>query len=208
MVAFAPGRATIPNAEQVARLWVECDVPAHIRRHSEQVARLAVRLTCALREAGHPALDVGLVETAALLHDVAKAKCLATLGDHAADGARLVRERGFSAVAELVARHVELGPWDPDGEPCEAEILNYCDKRVQHERVVGLDERFGDLIERYAAGNPRAESRIRRNWSVTRALERKLFRELPFGPAELDRAGPKEEDREASRGAVRESAKD
>ena len=177
--------ATVPAVEECRRILEEYDVPPHIRRHSEEVARLAVRLTRALRSEGHAHLDLALVEAAALLHDVAKARCLESLGDHAADGGRLLRERGFATVGDLVARHVELGAWDPDGVPCEAEILNYCDKRVQHERVVGLDERFGDLAERYGKGNPEAEKRIWRNWRATRDVEEKLFRGLPFGPEEL-----------------------
>lgn len=185
-----PPDTRVPDRDECRRLWDDSGVPAHIRRHSEEVARLAVRLTAALRAAGHGSLNLPLVEAAALLHDIAKARCLESLGDHAEDGGRLLRDRGFAAVGELVARHVELGEWDPEGEPCEAEILNYCDKRVQHERVVGLDERFGDLVERYGRGNAQAEARIRRNWRATRAVEEKLFRNLAFGPEALEDGGP------------------
>ena len=188
MARGVSAEAGIPAAEECRRILDEYDVPPHIRRHSEEVARLAVRLTLALRAEGHAHLDLALVEAAALLHDVAKARCLESLGDHAADGGSLLRERGFPGVGDLVARHVELGAWDPEGVPCEAEILNYCDKRVQHERVVGLDERFGDLAERYGRGNPEAEKRIWRNWRTTRDVEEKLFRGLPFRPEELGRA--------------------
>jgi HD superfamily phosphodiesterase len=126
-------------------------------------------------------VDVGLVEAAALLHDIAKAACLHG-GDHAQEGAGLLRTLGYPEVASLVARHVELGTWRPAGQVTEAEILNYSDKRVRHEEVVSLRERFEDLVERYGGRSPGAEGRIRQNWRITEELEAKIFRRLPFGP--------------------------
>jgi len=176
--------AAVPDRAECDRLLERYDVPAHIRRHSEQVARVARRLSAALGAAG-VALDGALVEAAALLHDISKAACLQG-GDHAREGAELLQTLGYPEVAALVGRHVELGLWEPDGQITEAEILNYSDKRVRHEEVVSLQERFEDLVERYGRRGPGAEIRIRRNWKVTEELEAKIFRRLPFGPEAVE----------------------
>jgi putative nucleotidyltransferase with HDIG domain len=177
-------RGTSPSAATCRRLLAAHGVPAHIRRHSAQVARVARSIAEALHEAGEP-LDVGLVEAAALLHDIAKAPCLESHLDHAAEGGRVLRELGLAPVAEIVARHVQLGDWDPRGPVTGAELVNYADKRVLHVRLVSLTERFRDLIVRYSGGRTDIEERIRRNWATMEAVEAKIFGRLPIGPDDV-----------------------
>lgn len=160
-------------------------VPDHIRRHSEEVARVARRLAESLCRHECESLDVSLLEAGALLHDIAKAECLTNQRDHALEGGRVLRELGHGDIAEIVERHVELGPWQADGPVTEAELLNYADKRVRHEEVVSLADRFDDLLVRYGGSSERAANRIRRNRQVMEALEAKIFRRLPFGPEDL-----------------------
>jgi len=173
-------KPVVPDPAECRHLLEKHGVPSHIRRHSEQVARVARRLSSALIGVGAN-LNEGLVEASALLHDIAKAACLEG-GDHAKEGAELLAVLGYPEVASLVARHVELGPWEPEGQVTEAELLNYSDKRVCHEDVVSLQERFVDLVKRYGQRGPGAERRIRKNWQMTERLEAKIFRDLPFGP--------------------------
>ncbi len=177
---MAPAR--VPDPDACRRLLAEHRVPPHIQRHSERVAWVARWLAEALRRHGAATVDPALVEAAALLHDIAKATCLGTLDNHAVEGGRLLRDLGYEAVAAAVERHVAIGAWDPEGPVTEAEILNYSDKRVLHEDLVGLAERFADLLVRYGGGRPEAERRIRENWAVARGLEAKLFARLPVGP--------------------------
>jgi putative nucleotidyltransferase with HDIG domain len=171
----------IPDPVSCRRLLDRHRVPDHIRRHSSQVARVARRLAEALRLRGEP-IDPDRVEAAALLHDIAKAECLDSFRDHAREGGDLLRSLGFPELGALVEKHVDLGAWDPEGPVTEAELLNYSDKRVRHEEVVSLDERFDDLMERYGKKSEGAEARIRENWRIVVALERKIFGRLPFGP--------------------------
>jgi putative nucleotidyltransferase with HDIG domain len=175
-------RGTSPSPVTCRRLLAAHGVPTHIRRHSAQVALVARRIAEALHEQGEP-VDVGLIEAAALLHDIAKAPCLESHRDHAAEGGRVLRELGLDAVAEIVERHVHLGEWNPRGPVTGAEVVNYADKRVLYIRVVGLSERFRDLIVRYSRGRTDIEERIRRNWATMEAVEAKIFARLPFGPA-------------------------
>jgi len=180
-------RGTSPSSVTCRRLLLAHSVPTHIRRHSSQVARVARTLAEALHGQGE-AVDVGLVEASAILHDIAKAPCLESHLDHAAEGGRVLRELGLDAVAAIVEQHVHLGGWDPRGPVTDAEIVNYADKRVLYVRVVSLPERFRDLIVRYSKGRSDIEERIRRNWATMEAVEAKIFGRLPFGPADIGEA--------------------
>jgi len=177
-------RGTSPSTVTCRRLLAAHGVPTHIRRHSAQVARVARSIAEALRERGE-AVDVGLIEAAALLHDIAKAPCLESHLDHATEGGRVLRELGLEAVAAIVERHVHLGDSDPRGPVTGAEVVNYADKRVLFVRVVSLPERFRDLIVRYSRGRTDIEERIRRNWATMEAVEAKIFGRPPFGPADI-----------------------
>jgi putative nucleotidyltransferase with HDIG domain len=174
-------RGTSPSDATCRRLLASHGVPAHIRLHSGRVASVARRIAEGL-VAGGERVDVGLVAAAALLHDIAKAPCLESRLDHAAEGGRVLRELGLDAVAAVVERHVQLGDWDPRGPVTSAELVNYADKRVLYVRVVSLPERFRDLIVRYGRGHAELEDRIRRNWATMEAVEEKIFARLPFGP--------------------------
>ncbi len=177
-------RGTSPSAVTCRRLLLSHNVPSHIRRHSAEVARVARRIAEGLHERGE-AVDVGLIEAAALLHDIAKAPCLESRLDHAAEGGRVLRELGLDAVAAIVERHVHLGNWNPLGPVTGAEVVNYADKRVLYIRVVSLPERFRDLILRYGQGRTDIEERIRRNWATMEAVEAKIFGRLPFDPDDI-----------------------
>ena len=177
-------RGTSPSSVTCRRLLATHDVPTHIRRHSAQVARVARGIAEALHGQGE-AVDVGLIEAAALLHDIAKAPCLESHLDHAAEGGRVLRELGLDAVAAIVERHVHLGDWNPRGPVTGAEVVNYADKRVLYVQVVSLPERFRDLIVRYGKGRTDIEERIRRNWATMEAVEAKIFGRLPIDPADF-----------------------
>ncbi|GAB4262990.1 MAG: HDIG domain-containing protein [Deferrisomatales bacterium] len=187
MTDCASPRTRPPTAERCRRILERHGVPEHIQRHSEQVARVVRALADHLGRAAAGPLDAELLVAAALLHDVAKADCFDSGKDHAREGGRLLRQMGMDAVAALVERHVELGGWNPEGPVTEAEVLNYGDKRVRHDEVVSLDERFRDLLERYGTRYPEARGRILANWRFSKELEKKIFARLPVGPDFLGR---------------------
>jgi uncharacterized protein len=174
-----------PDRPTCLRILADHGVPSHIRRHSEQVARLARHLAVELQASSPSPPDVRLVEAGALLHDVAKASSFGTGLDHAVAGARCLRVLGLAEVADIVERHVHLGAWERSGPVTEAEVLNYADKRVLHEEVVSLDRRFRDLIVRYGKDNPVTEEAIRSNWTNLRDLEKKIFSHLRWPPEDL-----------------------
>lgn len=178
-------RSSPPTRAACGRLLVAHGVPAHIRRHSRRVAGVARLLAEGVRAGGDIAVDVTLAEAAAMLHDIAKAACMESRLDHAAEGGRILRRLGLDGVADIVERHVHLGAWDPAGPVTEAEIVNYADKRVRFEEVVSLETRFRDLLRRYGRSRDGIEARIRENWAVMEAVELKIFSRLPIEPAQL-----------------------
>ena len=143
----------IPDRQWVSRLMSERGMPGHIVRHCRAVRMVAVAIACALREKGF-GIDVRLVDRASLLHDICKADCLGG-GDHALMGRQLLDRLGFPRIGDVVGQHVRLRSM----EVCEAMVVNYADKRVMHDRVVSLERRFVDLMDRYRRDEQRVKSR-------------------------------------------------
>ncbi|MFP4036266.1 MAG: HD domain-containing protein [Desulfobacteraceae bacterium] len=188
----------IPSVEKCLEVIREVGMPEHILEHSLMVERVARVLCLAHLEKGVP-LSLEKASAGALLHDIAKAECLHSDRDHAEVGGEICSSKGFWEIAEIIAEHVRLSNYTPDGPVTEKEIVYYADKRVNHNRVVSLDERLSDLIVRYAGGSEEAAARIQKNFRLCRDLERKLFSGLNFGPGDLPRilATDKSGEREA-----------
>jgi putative nucleotidyltransferase with HDIG domain len=156
----------------------------NIKAHSLQVARIAVCLGKNLI-VHFPELNMDLVEAGALLHDIAKTECLKTRGNHALVGEEMVRAMGFDPVAPIVAQHVLLeDKYFHNGFMDEVVLVHYADKRVRHEEVVDLEERFTYLVETYGRSQE-AVKRIGTLYQDTLKLEKMIFRLLPFPPSAL-----------------------
>jgi hypothetical protein len=124
-------------------------MPDHIRQHSEAVAQVAHTIALHARRSGMN-VCADTVLASALLHDLAKIYTILHGGNHAQLGAAWVlKETGNPAIAQGVVHHV-WWPWsislDRHFLPC---VIIYADKRVRHERIVSLAERYDDLMVRY-----------------------------------------------------------
>jgi uncharacterized protein len=156
----------------------------NIREHSFRVMEVAVFLGQALAEAGFD-LFLPLVTAGALLHDLGKTPCLETLNNHAELGAGILEALGYPHVAQVVREHIHLHHDIADTRPLrEAELVNYADKRVLHETVVTLEERFADLKVRYGR-TPEALARIQVTEVRARVLEDKIFAPLQLSPLDV-----------------------
>ncbi len=156
------------------------NMPCHIRRHSMMVAKVALFLGERLNRNGSR-LDLRLVETGALLHDVGKERTLKTGEDHALVGAEMLAGIVTPATARIVREHIFLEPHHVEGQLSEAILVNYSDKRVMHEQVVSVQTRYHDLIERYAK-TPVHHRRLLEKLELYLALERKIFSHLSIEP--------------------------
>lgn len=156
----------------------------HIVAHSLQVCRVGMCLVDSLK-AQEIHLNGQLVQAAALLHDITKTRSFETEENHALTGSQHLIDHGFPGVGDLVRQHVRLDDYSRTENLTEAEITNYADKRVLHDRIVSLDERMNYIMERYGR-QPAHRQRIHLLWEKTKDLETQIFRYLPFSAAELN----------------------
>jgi HD superfamily phosphodiesterase len=89
----------------------------------------------ALVDQGLP-LNLGDLETAALLHDMCRAQA-----NHAEAAAAVLRGRGLERLAGIVAAHMKLGDQDTD-RVNEKSIVYLADKMADGDRPVTIKARF------------------------------------------------------------------
>jgi uncharacterized protein len=178
----------VPAHIECLDLLVTMDMPAHIQDHSRMVCRIALMLADGLIAAGVP-INRELVMASALLHDITKPRSFATGENHAQTGGEYLSALGFPEVGDIVRQHVVLDRYFSAAEPSEAEIVNYADKRVLHDKVVALDDRMAYILERYAK-TPERRVLLQKLWDQSRMLEARLFAHLAFTPDGLDASIP------------------
>jgi uncharacterized protein len=172
----------IPSEEHCRRIISDIGMLENIVAHSMQVCRVSLLLTDHL---GLPELNRELIRAAALLHDITKTRSFHTDEDHAETGARLLVDLGFPEVARIVGQHVRLNHYGLSSSALtDAELVNYSDKRVLHDRIVPLSERMGYILEKYGS-SPDRKRNILLLWEKTEKLEKRLFASLPFSPGDL-----------------------
>lgn len=172
----------IPSRSECVALMKKMRMPLHIQRHSAMVAKLSVCLGDFLNQ-NSSRLNLELLEAGALLHDIAKAEGLATGERHDKLGARMLLELGYGRLASIVKDHVCLDAESVTRPLSESLVVNYADKRVMHETVVSLRDRFEDLTIRYGKTEEHREY-FRKRLELYLALEERIFDHLPFGPAD------------------------
>jgi hypothetical protein len=171
----------IPEPETCFELLGERRVPVHIVGHSVVVTRAAILIGTWLN-AGGEEVHLPLLAAGGLLHDIAKYESITTGDDHARLGGEWIAALGYHSVAMVVGQHVRMTP-AAVAEPrvTEVDVVYYADKRVKHEDVVSLRERFVDLQARYGK-TAEARSMLASVAEFTMRLEEKIFRRLPEGP--------------------------
>ena len=140
--------------------------------HGRMVAKVAAAISQALIDAGQT-VDVGLIEAAARLHDVAKGK-----QRHDETGGELLRHMGFDLVADIVGIHTDLGGEKIEAVSLPAKIVFLADKYVRLDRIVSLEERYRISRVQYAK-DPNIEEHVLRR--KTRALTVKQDLEVLTG---------------------------
>ncbi len=166
---------SIPNRQTCLDLIDASDMLPNIKKHSHAVCRVAVTIARALNE--HSArYDLTEIEAAALLHDITKTRSLKTGENHSATGAATVAAWGYHSVADIVRQHVT--PDNGGHIITAAEIVSYADKRVLHDRVVTLNERFAYLKVRYGKSQ-QDMNRIEAARQRTEDIEQRIANMLP-----------------------------
>lgn len=143
-------REDIPAPAEAEALLALHGGGEHGLAHGRGVAGVALALALALvrtPDARGAALDLELVESAALLHDIAKGQ-----PGHEQAGAALLEGLGYGPVARIVAAHRDIAPPAQGEAPqlTERELVYLADKLVQGGTRVSLERRFGQKLERFA----------------------------------------------------------
>lgn len=171
---------TIPTRIECLNLMKQTRMPLHIQKHSILVTEIALFLSKLLNRNGAK-LDLTLVEAGGLLHDIAKAQSLSSGKRHEKLGAKLLHDWGYVRLASIVQDHVSLDLIRLNGPITESLMVNYADKRVKHDQVVTLEERFFDLIDRYAR-TPEHQIHLQQRLRQYSVLERRIFDHLTIRP--------------------------
>jgi molybdenum cofactor cytidylyltransferase len=129
-------RYEIPTDEECREILnTICHVPPDRIRHNLKVSRVAVNIGNALATSGHK-VDIELVRTAAVLHDIAKGR-----PKHDIVGGNLLQELGFGKVGDIVSVHSTLSEGN-SGLPLEDKIVFLADKFVGGEKLISIEGRY------------------------------------------------------------------
>jgi uncharacterized protein len=168
----------IPPREQCLDILEEYNVPENIRRHSFKVNEVAVFIARRLKEKGID-IDVKLVDRASLLHDLDKIPTLDDIRRHGKMTAEMLEEKGISReIQKIIINHHPGGNF----ENWETKVVNYADKRVTHDKIVSLKERFEYARKTYPEYHDRGlEKRYYE-------LEKEMFGIIGMKPEDLEKA--------------------
>jgi len=203
----------VVHMARLDEFYEEWLTPQHVRAHCAQVAKVAMQVAEAFIEQGE-IIDLNLLYTGALLHDATRVCDFKTLdkksfqepvtdkkwkrwedlrkthqGFHHADIAKkFFIEIGYPKTAEVIFTHKStIIVTEPERlNTLEKKIIYYADKRVKHDEVVSLKERFRDGKERYGKYNDDMETRLFEEVKkATLLLEKELFAGLSIKPADI-----------------------
>ncbi|MGC8905995.1 MAG: HD domain-containing protein [Desulfomonilaceae bacterium] len=178
-------KIAIPNHEECIRLLEKYSTPLHIILHSEMVWEVGKVVAEGLSRHKHP-LDINLVRASCLLHDIGKYLCiLEGRGYHDIRGQEILDSEGLPDIGRIVVQHVVLRG-EKDRPLAEEHVLFYADKRVVHDEIVTLDDRFVYLEKTYGK-TPEAIKRLNVMKEETLFLERRIFDVLDFMPMDVAR---------------------
>jgi HD superfamily phosphohydrolase YqeK len=202
----------VPEA-LVEKYYDDWATPMHVRSHCKAVKDLCLQMGQAYIESS-VLINLDLLNTAALLHDMARICDFTELdrnkfheeitdekwskwidlrnrfqGLHHADIAnKALRDEGYLKTAEVIRLHNSLSILEePEKlEDFEAAILFYADKRVKHDEVVSLTERFEDGRIRHGKyDDPKTRSKFEEVEKKTFELEKRLFIPINLKPDSL-----------------------
>ncbi len=166
----------IPSMEECEALMAEFGVPEHIRKHTEEVRKVANFLAKKISSNGKK-IDLGLVDRASLMHDFLKMHCIKNNCRHALEAGKVMAERGYAEFGGVLRLHGlgEVNNFDSK-TGLEAKIVWYADKRVNSDKMVSLKERYDYLKERYGSMGGQKMNGIISTEKNAFGLEKELLR--------------------------------
>lgn len=176
----------IPDEHVILSLWDTYDLPDIKRNHSRLVARVAMFLATQVCEKLAVPIDTTLLYAGAMLHDIDK-NIQKAKGEHHPDtGVRILRERGFREVADLIKTHSLPSILDQTIAPrtWEEKLLYLSDKMVKHE-VITVDERF--RLWKKEELSREAKDLLDKTYPNVKKLETDVFTYIGIKPQDVER---------------------
>ena len=164
----------LPSHEEAIQMLKDYKMPDNIIGHTMQVARIANFLAKKINENGTK-VNLELVDRASLLHDLDKHLTFET-NNHSVVTRKILKEKGFPELADTAANHMLENIIKKNGlQTIEEKVVYYADKRVNHDEIVPLKERFVYLRKRYGTTFKREEEIIKFEVACNK-LEKEIFR--------------------------------
>ncbi len=173
----------IPAEKECIQLLEKYETPVHIIAHSKKVWDVGKILGIGLLIKNYP-VNIELLAASCLLHDIGKYPCIVDGGGyHDARGGQILESEGFPVVAGIISQHVVLRT-PADAPVAEEHLLFYADKRVVHDEVVTIEDRFLYLQATYGKTSKAVEGLMFMKQETER-LERAIFAHLNFSPDDV-----------------------
>ena len=187
----------VPTKKQAFDIIEEFKTPLHVIAHQKGVLKVAYFLGQKILKQGF-LLDLNLVNIASFLHDFVRIINFPNLDfskfkekitfskkaiwekvrndfknqHHALAAADILQQRNFSSCAQVVAAHRSKRTLENKEMTLEEKIVYLADKKILHDRLVSLSERFRDGAIRHPLKNESLRKKLRNN---TLSIAKELF---------------------------------
>ncbi|MCM1566860.1 MAG: HD domain-containing protein [Dehalobacter sp. 4CP] len=169
--------AGAPDGEECSSILDIYKVPENIIRHCRKVSEVSVEISRSLNNAGYELNECAL-KAAAMLHDIAKKE-----ENHARVGGKILQEIGYGKVGSIIGSHTDIEV-DGQGRITESEILYLADKLVREDKVISIEERFKQSLNKYQ-DNPevlrKIENRRDAAYKIIKKIEAVTGRGFNYG---------------------------
>lgn len=206
-------RSSILPESEIESYYNEWGTPMHVRNHCRQVTNVAMQIAEAYVQCGQ-IVNLELLYPACMLHDMNRICDFKTLDrnqffepvtdekwnkwldlrerfkgqKHEKIAYKILSDRGFLETANVIRLHSSKS-WAFDSQAfdsLEKKLLCYADKRVKHDQIVSLKERFRDGRERY--GKNHSKEQMDLSFEVEKrigSLESQLFCSIDLNPNQI-----------------------
>jgi HD superfamily phosphodiesterase len=118
------------------------------------------------------------LKAAAMLHDIARKE-----KNHARAGEKILQEIGYGKVGSIIGSHTDIEINDK-GRITESEVLYLADKLVREDKVISIEDRFNQSLNKYK-DNPEVLRKIenRRNaaYKIIKKIETATIKGFIYG---------------------------
>ncbi|MBI4858214.1 MAG: NTP transferase domain-containing protein [Acetobacterium woodii] len=159
-------RQNTPNPNECEALLDIFQTPAKVRKHSQKVKEVALKIATQLTDMGVE-IDTDSLAAAALLHDIVK-----TEKYHPEKGALILKKMGYEKIGNMILTHMDIEVENND-PISEREILYLADKLVQEDQFVKLSIRKAEIQEKFRY-QPEALEKINKRYQDAEMIIEKI----------------------------------